>query len=283
MLRVGDIEVHAVSAGHIALDGGAMFGVVPRPLWQRHFTPDERNRIGLALRCMLIVTKNRRILVDDGAGTRWQGKHREMYGLGAGDDPLDASLAALGFGRDDITDVILTHLHFDHAGGTTREEGGGLALSFPKAAYHLQRRHWRWAQQPSDKDAGSFRKEDFAPLEASGRLHLLDGPTELVPGVHLFVSEGHTVGLQLVRVASGDDALVFCGDLVPTTAHLRPAWVAAYDLAPMTAIEEKKQLLAEAVEERQVLFFQHDPVVAACTVTDDGHGQPTVERVLEGA
>lgn len=280
-LTVGPLEVHAISDGRIALDGGAMFGVVPRPLWQRRFPPDDRNRISLELRCMLVLAGDRRILIDDGAGGRWDGKHREMYGLDHHHGSLDDGLAKAGLTRSDITDVVLTHLHFDHAGGTTREEVGGMKLAFPEATYHLQRRHWRWAHHPSDKDAGSFRKDDFGLLESSGRLHLLDGPTELFPGVHLFVSEGHTVGLQLVRLEADDRTLVFCGDLIPTTAHLRAAWVAAFDLYPLTAIEEKKQLLAQAVEEDWVLFLEHDPLVAACTVKDDGSGHVVVDRVID--
>lgn len=278
-LQLGRFLVFEVSDGTIALDGGALFGVVPRPLWERKFPPDERNRVTLALRCMLIVDGDRRILVDDGVGTQWDGKHRQMYGL-EGTGALDAALGRVGFSRDDITDVVLTHLHFDHAGGTTRAEGPAPTLSFPRATYHLQRRHWRWAHHPSEKDLGSFRHEDFALLERSGRLHLMEGNTELYPGVHLFVSEGHTVGLQLVRLESEDRTLVFVGDLIPTAAHLRDAWVAAWDLYPLTTIEEKKQLLAQALEEKWVLFFEHDPSVPACTVRDDGSGHVVVDQVI---
>ena len=278
-LTLGRFAVHALDTGSLALDGGAMFGVVPRPLWGRHFEADARNRIQLALRCLLIVDGPRRILIDTGAGSRWAARELDLYGLSA-DDGLSASLQTLGLTRDDITDVVLTHLHFDHAGGTTCAQGGDLSLAFARATFHLQRRHWKWAHHPSEKDAGSFRPEDFEVLQKSGRLHLLEGNTELYPGVHLFVSEGHTVGLQLVRLESDDgQTLVFCGDLIPTTAHLRAAWVAAYDLYPLTVIEEKKQLLAQAVEEGWLLFFEHDPKVAVCSVKDDG-GQVVVDRVL---
>lgn len=280
-LQLGNMKVHAVSDGTLALDGGAMFGVVPRALWERRFTPDDRNRITLAMRCMLIETSGRRILVDDGIGTRWDGKHRAMYGIDHSAGGMDAALAKCGFTRGDITDVVLTHLHFDHAGGTASEDSGELRLSFPNATYHLQRRHWKWAHHPSEKDAGSFRRDDFVLLEKSGRLHLLEGPTELYAGVHLFVSEGHTVGLQLVRLEADDKALVFCGDLIPTTAHLHAPWVAAYDLYPLTSIEEKKQILAQAIEERWYLFLEHDPLVAICTVKDDGSGQVVVDQVFE--
>ena len=279
-LSLGRFTIHAINDGGIALDGGAMFGVVPRPLWQRHFTPDARNRIQLATRCMLIVDGERKILIDDGAGSQWDARQLDMYGITV-DQSVDASLAAVGLQRADITDVVLTHLHFDHAGGTTRTEAGQRVLTFPHATYHLQRRHWKWAHHPSDKDAGSFRPEDFALLQKSGRLHLLEGNTELYPGIHLFVSEGHTVGLQLVRLEADDGhTLVFCGDLIPTTAHLRASWVAAYDLYPLTVLEEKKQLLAQAVEEGWLLFFEHDPEVAVCTVKDGGGGHVVVDRKL---
>lgn len=273
---LGRFTIHAVRDGSIRLDGGAMFGVVPRPLWEKKFPPDDRNRIELAVRCMLIIDGPRKVLVDDGVGMQWDGKHRDMYGLDPGASALDRELLKAGLTRADITDVVLTHLHFDHAGGTTRDG----ALAFPNATYHLQRRHWKWAHQPSEKDAGSFRHVDFAPLESSGRLHLLEGATELYEGLHLFVSEGHTVGLQLVRIEDADQTMVYCGDLVPTTSHLRVPWVAAYDLYPLTVIEEKKQLLAQALEEKWMLFFEHDPNVAACTVKDEGKGHVVVDAVV---
>ncbi|MBI3182583.1 MAG: MBL fold metallo-hydrolase [Myxococcales bacterium] len=279
-MKLGRFELHEIRDGSFALDGGAMFGVVPKPLWERRLPPDERNRVQLALRCLLIVDGERRVLVDDGIGQVWDGKHRDIYAIDHSAHDLDRGLRRAGLARGDITDVVLTHLHFDHAGGTTRYEGGELVLSFPNATYHLQRRNWRWAHHPSERDAGSFRPENFRLLERSGRLHLLEGQTELYPGIQLFVSEGHTVGLQLVRVTDGDGSLVYCGDLIPTTAHLRTAWAMGYDLYPLTVIEEKKMLLAQAVEDGWFLFFEHDPTVAACMVRDE-HGEVVVDRLVE--
>jgi glyoxylase-like metal-dependent hydrolase (beta-lactamase superfamily II) len=266
---IGRFAVHEVRDGTFALDGGAMFGVVPKALWSKLAPPDERNRVPLALRCLLVVDGQRRILIDDGIGTLWEAKHRDMYAIDQSKFDLDRDLARAGFSRSDITDVVLTHLHFDHAGGTTRLENGERRLSFPRATYHLQRRNWKWAHQPTDKDRGSFREETFDLLERSGRLHLLEGQTELYPGVELLVSEGHTVGLQLPRISDGDASLFYCGDIIPTTAHLKPSWAMAYDLYPLTVIEEKKMILAQAVEEDWTLFFEHDPVIAACHVREE--------------
>ncbi|MFT3709741.1 MAG: MBL fold metallo-hydrolase [Archangium sp.] len=281
-LRLGPMTVHPLVEGRLALDGGTMFGTVPRVLWERRFLPDERNRINLVTRAMLIDTGTKKILVDPGMGSRWDGQHRAIYGLDH-TGTLDAELSKLNLTRNDVTDLVLSHLHFDVAGGTAREEGGELRLSYPNATVHLQRRHWKWAHQPAEKDAASFRRDDFALLERSGRLHLIEGTTELYAGVHLFVSEGHTVGMQLVRLETEGEALVFCGDLVPTTAHLKSSWLSAFDLYPLTAVEEKRQLLAQAVEEGWKIFSSRDPHVAICTVKDDGSGQVVVDRVLAPA
>ena len=278
-LSLGRFTLHEVRDGTFALDGGSMFGVVPKPLWSKQLAADERNRVPLALRCLLVVDGVRRVLVDDGIGSKWDARHREMYGIDQSAYDLDRELARAGVSREAITDVVLTHLHFDHAGGTTRMEGAERVLSFPRATYHLQRRNWKWAHQPSDKDRGSFREENFDLLERSGRLHLLEGQTELYPGIELLVSEGHTVGLQLPRITDDERSVFYCGDIIPTTAHLRASWGMAYDLYPLTVIEEKKMILAQAVEERWTLFFEHDPRVAACTVKED-NGEVVVDGVV---
>lgn len=274
-LDLGRFTLHELRDGTFGLDGGAMFGVVPRPLWEKKCPPDAQNRIELGLRCLLIVDGKRRVLVDTGLGDKWDAKRRDIYAVRRGELDLDRELARAGFRREEITDVVLTHLHFDHCGGTTRRSADGrLELSFPNATHHLQRRHWKWAHQPSDRDAGSFLHDDFDLLERSGQLHLLEGQTELYPGIQLFVSEGHTVGLQLVRVTDADQSLVYCGDLIPTSAHLRASWTMAYDLYPLTLMEEKRMLLAQAVEEGWMLYFEHDPKVAVATVKElDGQVQ----------
>lgn len=270
-MRLGRWELHAVRDGTFALDGGAMFGVVPRPLWERRIAPDARNRIPLAARCLLAVDRDARrvVLVDAGMGDKWAPKWVDIYGVDKSSGDLLGALRRLGFGPEDVTDVLLTHLHFDHAGGTTRlGPAGEPQLVFPRAVHHVQRRHWQWAHAPTEKDAGSFLPENYEVLQHSNQLHLVDGAAELLPDVELIVSDGHTAGLQLPRFHDGGTHLTFCGDLIPTSAHLRASWVMAYDLHPLTAIEEKKVVIAEALEDDGILFFEHDPAVAACRLEE---------------
>ncbi len=277
MRALGRFQLHAISDGTFALDGGAMFGIVPKPLWEKQFPADDRNRIRLALRCLLVVDGARRILIDDGMGDKWSEKQAGLYGLDHARTTLDGSLAEVGLSRADVTDVILTHLHFDHAGGTTRRAaGGGLELSFPNATHHLQRRNWEWAREPTERDAGSYLADSFELLGRSGRLNLVDGEVELFPGIHVAPSEGHTTALQLVRIEDGGETLVYCADLVPTAAHLRPSWIIGYDLRPLVCVEEKKALLSRALAGRWILFFEHDPRLAACRVAASPDGRPEV-------
>src|SRR5512140_1371154 len=278
-LRIGTFEVHEVRDGSFALDGGTMFGVVPRPLWAKVNPPDERNRIELALRCLLVIRGDRRVLIDTGMGDRWSQRQRDIYRLDRSASDLDGGLARAGVAREEITDVVLTHLHFDHAGGAVRMKGDEEVLSFPNATHHVQRRNWAWSHHSTERDRGSFRTDLFRLLERDGTLHLIEGQQELFPGFEVFVSEGHTVGQQLVRVEDEDKVLVFCGDLIPTSAHLLPPWAMAYDLYPLTAMEEKRVLLAQAIEERWILAFDHDPKVAACTVKEV-EGEATVDEVI---
>jgi glyoxylase-like metal-dependent hydrolase (beta-lactamase superfamily II) len=282
-VRVGRYEIATVVDAWYALDGGAMFGVVPRPLWETRFAPDGRNRIRLACRCLVAVDREARrvVLVDDGIGDGWDAKRADIYAIDRSGGGLDAGLARLGLGREDVTDVVLTHLHFDHAGGTTRPGADGrLELSFPRATHHVQRRCWQLAHAPSEKEARSFRTEDFELLQHSNLLHLVEGDTRPFPDVELIASEGHTAGQQLPRFHGDGTHVTFCADVIPTHAHLRPSWVMAYDLLPVTTIEEKKVLMAEALEDGGVLVFEHDPVMAACRLGEE-EGVPVFREAVE--
>ncbi|MGI5861578.1 MAG: MBL fold metallo-hydrolase [Myxococcales bacterium] len=267
--RAGRFTLHSVLDGFFRLDGGAMFGIVPRAVWAADHPPDEQNRIELALRCLLVDTGERKVLVDTGIGDKLAKAEQALFAVDRSRYNLDAELARAGVSREQITDVVLTHLHFDHAGGTTiRRADGRMELAFPNATYHLQRRHWKWAHHPTDRDRAFFIDENFLLLEQSGRLHLVEGESELCEGVQVFVSEGHTVGGQLVRVESEGVQVVFCGDLVPTRAHLAPVFQMAFDLHPLTMLEEKRMLLAQALEDEAILFLEHDPKVAALRVCE---------------
>jgi glyoxylase-like metal-dependent hydrolase (beta-lactamase superfamily II) len=261
-VKLGRYDLHAVRDGTFALDGGAMFGVVPRPL-------------------AMDRAAKRVILVDDGMGDKWDAKKTEMYGIDKTGGDLLSGLSALGIAPEEVTDLLLTHLHFDHAGGTTRRgPDGALALTFPRAVHYVQRRAWQWAHGPSEKDSGSFLAENFDLLQHSNLLHLVDGTPELFPDVELIVSDGHTVAQQLPRFHADGTHLTFCGDVVPTSAHLKPSWIMGYDLHPLTIIEEKKLLVAQALEDDGWLFFEHDPVVAAARLEERG-GQPSVREAVE--
>ena len=271
MLRIGRYELASALDAMFSLDGGAMFGTVPRALWEREIPPDARNRVPLAARCLLARDRDARrvLLVDLGMGDKWDERRAERYSIDRSAGGLEAALARLGVRREDVTDVLLTHLHFSHAGGATRlGPDGRIELAFPRATYHVQRRNWQWAHAPSEKDAATYLPEDLEPLQHSNQLHLVEGEPELFPDVELIVSEGHTVAMQLPRFHGDGASLTVCGGLVPTRAHLRPGWVTAYDLFPVTTVEEKKVLLAEALEENGILFLEHDPWLAACRLEE---------------
>jgi glyoxylase-like metal-dependent hydrolase (beta-lactamase superfamily II) len=283
MLQLGRWKLASVVDGTFALDGGALFGIVPRPLWERRAPPDARNRVRLASRSLLAVDEStgRRVLVGAGMGDKWGAKEIDIYAIDRTSGDLDRGLARHGLRRTDVTDLVLTHLQFDHAGGVTRRgAGGALACAFPEATVHLQRRSWHWAQAPTEKDRGSYLAEDLEVLAHCGQLHLSDGPCELAPDLEIIVSDGHTIGQQLPRFHGAGTHLTFCGDIIPTRAHLRVPWVMAYDLHPLTTIEDKKVLLAQALEDDGILFFEHDPEVPACRLVES-EGQPVFREAVE--
>ncbi len=273
MRRFGRFELTTVDAGRFGLDGGAMFGVVPKPLWSRSTPADDANRIDLATRLLFIedttTTQKRRILIDTGIGDKFPEKQKGQFKITQPAGGVREACTKAGIDPSTITDVILTHLHFDHAGGATTAKGDTYIATFENATYHLQRRAWKWAEHPTERDSGSFRPADFQALANNGQLHLFDGPLELFPGVSLIVSEGHTVAQQLVLIDGDNDGkLLYCGDVVPTKAHLRLPWVMGYDLYPLTTLEEKRMLLAQGLEENWTIFFEHDPSLEACTLAE---------------
>lgn len=260
-LILGDWTVHTLETGSLGLDGGAMFGSVPKPLWSRTNPPDERNRIRLAMRCLLLVGHGRRILVDVGMGEKFSAKLMDIYAVET-TPTLEQSLLAIGVEPASITDVVLTHLHFDHAGGATVRTPSGLAPRFPGARWYVQRRNWENAHAPNHRERASYMPENFDALEAAGILELWDGPQAPWPGVSILTAEGHTRGQQLLRVEGGGEVVYFVADLIPTAAHVRIPFVMGYDMACIETMEEKRTLLARAASERAWICLEHDPVIA---------------------
>jgi glyoxylase-like metal-dependent hydrolase (beta-lactamase superfamily II) len=283
--RVGDFTIHALDAGSQRLDGGAMFGVVPKPLWERRIPADDRNRIPLAMRCLLVETGDALVLIDNGAGNKEPEKFLDIYGIsnaagGAGHaTQLEDAIAQAGFGVDDIDVVIDTHLHFDHAGGNTRVSvDGRVEMAFPRARYVVQRGEWEWAHLRNERIQASYLPHNFDPVMEAGRLELLDGDVEVVPGVSVMRTPGHTPHHQSVLVRSGGATACFLADVIPTSAHLPLPWIMGYDVEPLVTLESKRALLQQAREEEWLLVFEHDPAVAWGTL-DPAESRP----VLVGA
>ena len=261
-LDLGRWRAHLIETGTLALDGGSMFGSVPKGLWSKLQPPDDRNRITLAMRCLLLEGEGRRILVDDGIGEKFPPKLVDIYRVDQDSNSLDRSFAAHGLSAADITDVVLTHLHFDHAGGSTRVEGERLVPSFPQARYHVQRKNLENARNPNPRERASYLPENFEPLAAAGVLDVWDGPQAPWPGIELFTADGHTRGQQLVRVTGEGGPLYFVADLIPTASHVRIPFVMGYDVAAIETMAEKRQLLERATGEGAWIAIEHDPRIA---------------------
>lgn len=271
-MKIENYNLFSVETGSFALDGGAMFGVVPKNLWEKTNPSDSNNRISLALRSLLLESDNQLILIDTGIGYKFEEKFSEIYNIEFSEYSLEKSLDKYNFSRTDITDVIITHLHFDHAGGTTFLNNGNLELTFPNAIHHVQGEHWDWALNPSEKDRTSFIKNDFLLIEQKEKLNKLPGPMELFPGIELLVMYGHTPGMQIVKISGSKNTFLYCSDLIPTASHIPVPWVMAYDNNPLTTMNEKNQLLPQAAKEGWILFYEHDPFREASTVLSSDKG-----------
>jgi glyoxylase-like metal-dependent hydrolase (beta-lactamase superfamily II) len=265
-MKLGNLEFHLISDGYCYLDGGAMFGVIPKPLWEKKAPPDVRNRIQLAMNCLLIFVGGKRILVETGGGDKWSPKLRDIYNL-EGPRLLDG-LRHYGLQANDIDVVVNTHLHFDHCGGNTRIEKGRVVATFPNARYIVQRGEFEHATHPTERDRASYFAENYVPLEEAGKLSLLEGDRAIAPGVELIRVPGHTANMQCVKLSGGGKTAFALADLVPTTAHLPLPWIMAYDLYPMTTLENRKKWIPEIVREGWLALFVHDPATPAAYLRD---------------
>ncbi|MCX6133731.1 MAG: MBL fold metallo-hydrolase [Ignavibacteriales bacterium] len=279
-MKIGEYDIVSLETGRFWLDGGAMFGVVPWVFWSKSNPPDARQRIELAARCWLVRGHGRTILVDDGNGSKWSEKLKDIYNLNTTAGDLLQSLRNLNVSPEAVTDVILTHLHFDHAGGSTTVVDGRIIPTFANARYHVQKKQWELSQNPTEKDRGSFMRDDFVPLREYGVLELIDGECELFPGIELLVCNGHTNAQQLPKISDGRSTMLFCCDLVPTISHIPWPYVMAYDVRPLVTIEEKKKIFGRACEEGWILFLEHDPTTTAITLRSAEKGFAVHQRLM---
>jgi len=277
------MKLYSVNTGYFKLDGGAMFGVVPKSMWNKINPADENNLCSWAMRCLLIEDGNRLILIDNGIGDKQDAKFFGHYYL-HGDDTLDKSLAKHGFHRDDVTDVLLTHLHFDHCGGSIKKEGEKLVTAFKNATYWSNEEHWDWATKPNDREKASFLKENILPIKESGQLRVIDKPdvkwdltkplTEqsFSETISVRFVQGHTNAMMLPQIKYKDKTLVYMADLLPSAGHIPMPYVMAYDMFPLTTLNEKKSFLNEAVANNYISFFEHDARIECCDLQQTEKG-----------
>ena len=278
------MKLYTIHTGNFKLDGGAMFGVVPKTIWNKLNPADELNLCNWAMRCLLIEDGKRLILVDNGIGDKQDAKFFGHYHLN-GDQTLDKSLAQHGFHRDDITDVFLTHLHFDHCGGSIIREGDKLVPAFKNATYWSNLRHWEWATQPNDREKASFLRDNIMPIQESGQLKFIE-PVDGVPfgeGITVRYVHGHTDAMMLPQLSYNGKTILFMADLLPSIGHIPLPYVMAYDMFPLTTLNEKKLFLQEALDKEFILFFEHDPLYECCTLgmTEKGIRQKEMFRLDE--
>jgi len=267
------MKLYTIDTGLFKLDGGAMFGVVPKSIWNKLNPADENNLCTWALRCLLIEDGNRLILIDNGLGNKQDAKFFSHY-QPHGDATLDKSLAAHGFHRDDITDIFLTHLHFDHCGGSIIRQGDALVPAFKNAVYWSNEDHWKWATQPNDREKASFLKENILPIQESGQLKFVDHleGVAFADNISIRFANGHTDAMMLPQITYKNKTIIYMADLLPSIGHIPIPYIMAYDMFPLKTLQEKKSFLQEATEQQYVLFFEHDPVNECCVLQQTEKG-----------
>ncbi|MCA4895902.1 MAG: MBL fold metallo-hydrolase [Cytophagales bacterium] len=266
------MKLHTIDTGFFKLDGGAMFGVVPKSIWNKLNPSDSNNMCNWAMRCLLIEDGNQLILIDNGMGTKQDDKFFSYYFLN-GDDTLINSLHNAGFSERDVTDMFLTHLHFDHCGGGVRRAGEKLELTFPNAHYWSNEDHWRWATQPNAREKASFLKENILPMQESGQLKFVDEKeVSPFPQMDIFLASGHTDRMMIPKIKYKDKTICFMADLLPSSHHVPLPYVMGYDTRPLLTMQEKETFLLEAASNNYILFLEHDPVHECCTVKQTERG-----------
>ena len=267
------MKLYVINTGNLKLDGGAMFGVVPKVMWSKLYPCDENNLCNWSMRCLLVEDGDRKVLIDCGIGDKQSEKFFSNYYLN-GDDSLEKSLSAVGFTVDDITDVILTHLHFDHCGGAVKwnSDRSGYELTFKNATYRTSRQQWEWATNPNNREKASSLKENILPIKEKGKLNLFENETEIFPGIRIRLFFGHTEGQVIPMIKYGDKTVVYMADLLPSAAHIPLPYVMSYDTRPLITLEEKEIFMREAAQNGYILFLEHDILNECCTVQETDKG-----------
>lgn len=279
-MQLGRYKITPIECGYLGLDGGSMFGVVPKTLWEKTNPSDESNRIKLAMRAMLIQGDGKNIIIDCGAGHKLSEKFSDIYALDYSSVSLKSSLEKSGLEPDEITDVVLTHLHFDHTGGATRNNGdGAIVATFPKATYYVHELQWETALNPSPRDKASYLSENYEVLLSNNQLTFLKTEGELFKDIEGIVVNGHTPGQVLLKITGGDDVMLYCADLFPTSSHIPLPYIMAYDLTPLETMKEKERVLDQAVSENWIMFYEHDPYRVATRAIKDEKGFRAGEEV----
>lgn len=279
-MKIGKYQIHIIDSGYFYLDGGAMFGIIPKPLWEKTNPADEANRVKLATRNLLLVSDDKKILIDTGMGKKWSKKSVEIYKIEQDEFSLMSSLAKLSVKSEDITDVLLTHLHFDHTGGSTEMIDGKSTPAFKNARYHVSEKNFNWATNPSERDKGSYIKDNFLPLFESGVLYFFKDKF-FDDEIEFIEVNGHTFCMQLVKISDSSNTILYCADLFPFSSHIPLPYVMGYDLQPLVTVEEKKQILPKAVKENWILYFEHDPFHSFATVEKTETGFKVKEKFNE--
>ncbi len=282
-MRLGEMQLHVVSDGEFRLDGGAMFGVVPRVLWEQKAAPDESNRIRMTTNCLLVESSHGLVLIDSGIGDKNDAKFRDMFAMKVGETRLPEAIQARGFALEEVRHVLLTHLHFDHCGWNTRFEAGEIVPTFPNATYWIERGELEHARDPNPRDRASYDARNWDALLAAGVVREFEGEAEPVPGVRVLKTPGHNADMCIVLIESGGSTAAYWADLVPTRHHLSYPWVMGYDLYPLQTLENKQHWLPRAHAEGWVCFFEHDPEVACAKLVEERPGRFRAEPIQESS
>ena len=277
--NIGKWKVVSLDTGFFNLDGGAMMGSIPKVLWEKTNPSDSINRIRLALRCMLIDDGKNVVLIETGIGDKYSDKFKNMFSIEQQKNTLSNTLSKYGYSFKDITHIVLTHLHFDHAGGAVSlSEKGELVPTFPNAQYYISKSNWEAGLNPNHRDRASYLKENYIPLKEAGVLNIIPENSNIINGIDTYIVNGHTTGQQLIKVSDGNDVIVFCSDLIPLESHLKLPWIMGYDLNAALTLKEKKEFLDLASDNNWLLFFYHDPETVAVKIKQTEHYYKVIEK-----